>query len=112
MAVKPVLKMGDPRLLQKAEPVTELHTVAFKELLTDLFDTMEAEGGVGIAAPQIGVGLQVVVFGFEANERYPDAEAVPKTILINPIITPEHEEVELGFEGCLSVPGLRGEVTR
>ena len=112
MAVKPVLKMGDPRLLQKAEPVTELHTVAFKELLTDLFDTMEAEGGVGIAAPQIGVGLQVVVFGFEANERYPDAEAVPKTILINPIITPEHEEVELGFEGCLSVPGLRGEVPR
>jgi len=112
MAVKPVLKMGDPRLLQKAVRVTEFHTVELAELLTDLFDTMEAEGGVGIAAPQIGVGLQVVVFGFEANERYPDAEAVPRTILINPIIVPENEEEEFGFEGCLSVPGLRGEVPR
>ena len=111
MAVRPILRMGDARLLELAKPVADPSAPAVGELITDMFDTMAAAGGVGLAAPQIGVGLQVVIFGFENSERYPDAEAVPQTILINPVVTPLSEE-ELGWEGCLSVPGLRGEVPR
>ena len=112
MAIKKILKMGDPRLLQTAEPVTDFAGPALAELMADLFDTMAAAGGVGLAAPQIGVGLQVVIFGFGRSERYPDAEPVPETILVNPVITPLGEEEEEGWEGCLSVPGLRGWVPR
>lgn len=112
MPVKPILRMGDPRLLEIALPVMEFRTPALLALLTDMFDTMDAAGGVGLAAPQIGVGLQVVVFGFDKSERYPQAEAVPQTILINPVITPVSADEELGWEGCLSVPGMRGEVPR
>jgi peptide deformylase len=112
MAVKKLLRMGDPRLLEIARPVRDFATPALEELIEDMFDTMAAAGGVGLAAPQIGVGLQVVIFGFEKNERYPDAEAVPQTVLINPTITPLSDDEELDWEGCLSVPGLRGEVPR
>ncbi|MCL2635693.1 MAG: peptide deformylase [Betaproteobacteria bacterium] len=112
MAVRSILRMGDPRLLESARPVADFATPALAELIADMFDTMAAMDGVGLAAPQIGVGLQLVVFGFEHNERYPAAEAVPRTILVNPLITPLTSEEELGWEGCLSVPGLRGEVPR
>jgi peptide deformylase len=112
MAVKTLLRMGDPRLLEIARPVTRFDTPELHALIADMFDTMAAAGGVGLAAPQIGVGLQVVIFGFEKSERYPDAEAVPQTILINPQITPLGADEELDWEGCLSVPGLRGEVPR
>lgn len=112
MAVRSILRMGDPRLLETARPVVDFTTPALAELIADMFDTMAAAGGVGLAAPQIGVGLQVVIFGFAKSERYPDAEAVPETILINPIITPLSADEEAGWEGCLSVPGLRGEVPR
>lgn len=112
MSIRPVLKMGEPLLLATAEPVTQFDTPELHALIVDLFDTMIATNGVGIAAPQIGVSLQVVVFGFEQNERYPDADAVPQTILLNPVITPLDEEMESGWEGCLSVPGLRGVVPR
>jgi peptide deformylase len=111
MTIRTILKMGDSRLIRPAEPVLDFSTPALAELVIDLFDTMAAAGGVGLAAPQIGVGLQVVVFGFERTERYPDAEHVPETILVNPIITPQGDEEE-GWEGCLSVPGLRGWVPR
>jgi peptide deformylase len=104
--------MGDPRLLETARPVAEFGTAELDELIRDMFDTMADAGGVGLAAPQIGVGLQVVIFGFDTSERYPEAEPVPMTILLNPVVTPLSEEEELGFEGCLSVPGLRGEVPR
>ena len=104
--------MGDPRLLQVAEPVADLSDPSLRELICDLFETMEAAGGVGLAAPQIGVSRQVVIFGFEKSARYPDAEPVPRTILINPVIEPLGDEEELGWEGCLSVPGLRGKVPR
>lgn len=112
MAVKSILRMGDPRLLEKSQPVTNITDPAIRGLIQDMFDTMEAAGGVGLAAPQIGVGLQVVIFGFNKSERYPDAPPVPQTILINPVITPLSDEEELGWEGCLSVPGMRGEVQR
>nr|MBL8411022.1 peptide deformylase [Dechloromonas sp.] len=112
MAVRSILRMGDPRLLEIARPVVDFATPALAELIDDMFDTMAAAGGVGLAAPQIGVGLQVVIFGFAKSERYPDAEAVPETILINPVITPLAADEEPGWEGCLSVPGLRGEVPR
>ena len=112
MAVKTLLRMGDPRLLETAQPVADFATPALEALIDALFETMAAAGGVGLAAPQIGVGLQVVIFGFEKSERYPDAEAVPATILINPVITPLSAEEDLAWEGCLSVPGLRGEVPR
>lgn len=112
MAVRSILRMGDPRLLETARPVVDFTTPALAELIADMFDTMAAAGGVGLAAPQIGVGLQVVIFGFAKSERYPDAEAVPETILINPVITPLSADEEAGWEGCLSVPGLRGEVPR
>jgi peptide deformylase len=104
--------MGDPRLLEMALPVKNFSTNALKVLVDDMFDTMDAAGGVGLAAPQIGVGLQVVIFGFEQNERYPDAESVPQTILINPLITPLSNDEALDWEGCLSLPGMRGEVPR
>ena len=112
MTIRNILRMGDSRLLETAQPVRDFATPALHELIADMFDTMRAAGGVGLAAPQIGVGLQLVIFGFEASARYPDAAAVPQTILINPRITPLGEEEALGWEGCLSVPGLRGEVPR
>ena len=112
MAVREILKMGDPRLLRVAEPVTEFNTPELHALIADMFDTMHAANGVGLAAPQIGVNLQLVIFGFSRNERYPDAPAVPQTVLLNPVLTPLSGEMEDGWEGCLSVPGLRGVVPR
>lgn len=113
MTVREILKMGDPRLLRVAQPVTNFDTDALHLLVTDLLDTMRAANGAGLAAPQIGVDLQVVIFGsFESNPRYPDRPLVPPTVLINPTITPMGEEEESDWEGCLSVPGLRGVVPR
>lgn len=112
MAVREILKMGDPRLLRVAQPVREFGTPDLQALIADLFDTMEAANGAGLAAPQIGVDLQVVIFGFDRNERYPDAPPVPKTVLLNPVITLLDDAMEEGWEGCLSVPGLRGVVPR
>lgn len=112
MAIRTILKMGDPRLLQPAEAVTGLDTPELHALIADMFDTMADAGGVGLAAPQIGVGLRVVIFGFEHSARYPDAPPVPLTVLVNPIITPLDDTEEHGWEGCLSVPGLRGWVPR
>ena len=113
MSVQPILKMGDPRLLRVAEPVTRFDTPDLHALLHDMHETMAAANGAGLAAPQIGVNLQVVIFGTDApNPRYPDAPLVPKTVLINPVITPLDDTVEEGWEGCLSVPGLRGVVPR
>jgi peptide deformylase len=108
MTVRNILRMGDPLLLQRAAEVKSFGTPELQELLADMFDTMHAAGGVGLAAPQIGESLRVVVFGFEQSERYPDAPAVPRTILVNPVLTPLGEEQEEVWEGCLSVPGLRG----
>ena len=112
--IREILKMGDPRLLRVAPPVptTLFGTGELNNLITDLFETMEAADGVGLAAPQIGVDLQLVVFGFEHSERYPDEPEVPRTILLNPLIKPLSNEMEPGWEGCLSVPGLRGVVNR
>jgi peptide deformylase len=104
--------MGDPRLLLRAAELKKFGTAALDELLRDMFDTMHAAGGVGLAAPQIGESLRVVIFGFESCERYPEAPAVPQTVLINPVLTPVGSEEEEGWEGCLSVPGLRGWVPR
>lgn len=112
MAVREILKMGDPRLLRQAEPVTAFDTPELHALIADMFDTMHAANGAGLAAPQIGVNLQLVIFGFANNERYPEAPAVPETVLLNPVITPLSDEMEDGWEGCLSVPGLRGVVPR
>ena len=112
MAVRDVLRMGDPRLLERASPVEKFGTPELLALLADMQDTMTALDGAGLAAPQIGVGLQVVIFGIEHNPRYPDAEVVPHTVLINPALTPLDAEMEDGWEGCLSVPGLRGMVPR
>jgi len=112
MAVREILKMGDPRLLRVAQPVREFGTRELRVLIDDMFDTMAAARGVGLAAPQIGEDLQLVIFGFEHNERYPDAPTVPMTVLLNPSITPLSDEMEEGWEGCLSVPGLRGAVPR
>ncbi len=117
MAVREILKMGDPRLLRLAPPVTAFGTPELRALVQDMFDTMAAAQGAGLAAPQIGVDLQLVIFGFDRNERYPEAPAVPKTVLLNPVITPLPESDDLpaeeeGWEGCLSVPGLRGVVPR
>ncbi|WP_028622990.1 peptide deformylase [Pseudomonas sp. Ant30-3] len=112
--IREILKMGDERLLRIASPVPVemFDSPELWELIDDMFQTMESVGGVGLAAPQIGVDLQLVIFGFEHSDRYPEAEAVPQTILINPLITPLSAAVEEGFEGCLSVPGLRGAVDR
>ena len=112
MAVRPVLRMGDPRLLERAREVERFRTPELDELLRDMHDTMEALNGAGLAAPQIAVPLRVVVFGLKSNPRYPDAEAVPYTVLINPVVTALGEEKEEGWEGCLSVPGMRGLVPR
>jgi peptide deformylase len=113
MAVREILKMGDPRLLRKAQYVREFGTPGLKALIADMQDTMQAASGAGLAAPQIGVDLQLVIFGTDApNPRYPDAPVVPRTVLVNPEITPLSGEEEEGWEGCLSVPGLRGMVPR
>jgi peptide deformylase len=110
--IREILRMGDPRLLRVSEPVTRFNTPELRELLNDMFETMHAADGAGLAAPQIGVGLRIVVFGFESNARYPEAAAVPETILINPVIEPLGDAMQDGWEGCLSVPGLRGLVPR
>jgi len=112
MAVREILKMGDARLLRIAEPVREFGTRELRELVADMFDTMKAANGAGLAAPQIGVNLQLVIFGFDHNERYPEAPPVPMTVLLNPVIEPLSGEQVEGWEGCLSVPGLRGVVPR
>jgi len=112
MAVREILKMGDERLLRVAQPVREFGTPALRALVADMFDTMAAARGAGLAAPQIGVDLQLVIFGFEKSERYPDAPPVPPTVLVNPLVTPLTDEMVEGWEGCLSVPGLRGVVPR
>ena len=112
MAIKTVLRMGDARLWQRSEPVGRFDTPELHQLLADMRDTMHALNGAGLAAPQIGVGLRVVIFGVQRNERYPDAEGVPDTVLINPLINPLGNSMEEGWEGCLSVPGLRGMVPR
>jgi peptide deformylase len=113
MPIQPILKMGDPRLLRVAQPVKQFNTPELRDLLIDLQDTMQAANGAGLAAPQIGVDLQVVIFGSgEFNPRYPDAPVVPRTVLINPVLTPLSEDEEEGWEGCLSVPGMRGVVPR
>lgn len=112
--IRDILKMGDERLLRIAPPVPEalFGTQELDLLIADMFETMEHVGGVGLAAPQIGIDLQLVIFGFERSERYPDAEPVPQTVLLNPLITPLSPTLEEGWEGCLSVPGLRGVVER
>ena len=112
MAVRTVRKMGDSVLLQRAAEVDQFDTPELHALIQDMHDTMEAMDGAGIAAPQIGVSLRVVIFGVGKNPRYPDAEQVPYTVLINPKLTPLGSEMEDGWEGCLSVPGLRGIVPR
>ena len=112
MTIRKVLRMGDARLWQRSEPVSHFDTQQLHALLADMRDTMQAMNGAGLAAPQIGVGLRVVIFGVQANSRYPDAESVPETVLINPLITPLGGEIEEDWEGCLSVPGLRGMVPR
>ena len=112
MTIRQVLKMGDPRLLRVSEPVQDFKSQALKDLIEDMRDTMHSLNGAGLAAPQIGVNLRVVIFGVKKTPRYPDAEEVPYTILINPILTFIEEEMEEGWEGCLSVPGMRGLVSR
>lgn len=110
--IKDVVRMGDPRLLEVSKKVTQFDTPELHALLADMHETMEALDGAGIAAPQIGVNLQVSIFGVTRNPRYPDAEEVPYTVLINPVLTPLSDEMEEGWEGCLSVPGMRGLVPR
>jgi peptide deformylase len=113
MTVREILKMGDPRLLRIAPVVTEFDTDELHLLITDMLDTMHAASGAGLAAPQIGVDVQLVIFGTDAvNPRYPDAPVVPRTVLINPVISALDTEIETGWEGCLSVPGMRGAVPR
>jgi peptide deformylase len=110
--IREVLKMGDLRLLEKSQPVEAFGTPQLRELIADMRDTMAHLSGAGLAAPQIGVPLRVVIFGVTRNPRYPDAEEVPDTVLVNPLITPRDEEMEEDWEGCLSVPGMRGVVPR
>ena len=112
MTVREILKMGDPRLLRVAKPVEQFDTPEMRELIADMFETMKDANGAGLAAPQIGVNLRVVIFGVRANPRYPGVEEVPDTVLINPVLTPLDTALEEGWEGCLSVPGLRGVVPR
>ncbi len=107
-----ILKMGDARLLRVADPVLQLDTPEMQTLIVDMFETMAAANGAGLAAPQIGVNLQLVIFGFKTNPRYPDAPGVPETVLFNPVLTPLSEEMDEAWEGCLSVPGMRGLVPR
>lgn len=110
--IREILKMGDPRLLRIAQPVDHFDTPELHALIADMFETMHAANGAGLAAPQIGVDQQVVIFGFGHNERYTEAPSVPETVLINPTITPISHDTEQGWEGCLSVPGMRGMVGR
>jgi len=114
--IREILRMGDPRLLRVSEPVRDFEADGIKDLLVDMFDTMRAANGAGLAAPQIGVPLRVVIFGSDdpaaRNPRYPDADPIPSTVLINPVLTALSDEMEEGWEGCLSVPGLRGVVPR
>ena len=113
MTARNILKMGDPRLLRVAQPVTDFDSDALHLLITDMLDTMRAANGAGLAAPQIGVDLQLVIFGSsDFNPLYPDRPVVPQTVLINPVITPLGTTEEEDWEGCLSVPGLRGVVPR
>lgn len=112
MAIREILKMGDPRLLKVAQPVKTFDTPELHALIQDLKDTMAHAQGAGLAAPQIGMDLAVVIFGFGRSQRYPDAPPVPETVLVNPVITVLSDEEESGWEGCLSVPGLRGVVPR
>jgi peptide deformylase len=113
MTVHSILKMGDERLLRVAKPIEKFDTPELHQLIADMFETMKAANGAGLAAPQIGVDLQLVIFGTDApNPRYPDAPPVPRTVLLNPQVTPLSDEEEEGWEGCLSVPGLRGVVPR
>lgn len=112
MAVREILKMGDPRLLRIAQPVKDFDTPELLALIADMFETMHAVNGAGLAAPQIGADLALVIYGFKKNDRYPDAPPVPETVLINPTITPLSADEEEGWEGCLSVPGMRGVVPR
>jgi peptide deformylase len=112
MAVREILKMGDARLLRVAQPVRAFGTAELAALVDDMHETMVAANGAGLAAPQIGVDLQLVIFGFEHNQRYPDAPPLPLTVLLNPQITALSEDEVDGWEGCLSVPGLRGLVPR
>lgn len=113
MTVREILKMGDARLLRVAQPVRQFNTPELRELIADMQDTMKAANGAGLAAPQIGVDLQLVIFGTDApNPRYPEAPPVPRTVLVNPVIVPLADDEEEGWEGCLSVPGLRGVVPR
>jgi peptide deformylase len=110
--IREVLRMGDARLIRRAREVDRFDTRDLHALVGDLFDTMKAMEGAGLAAPQIGVDLRVVIFGFNASPRYPDAPPIPETVLVNPVLTPLSDEMEDGWEGCLSVPGLRGVVPR
>ena len=110
--IRPVLRMGDPRLWQKARAVENFATPELQALVADMEEAMRDLDGAGLAAPQIGVDLQLVIFGVAGNPRYPDAEEVPWTVLINPVLTPLSAEIDEGWEGCLSVPGLRGWVPR
>jgi peptide deformylase len=112
MAIRPVLRMGDPRLLEPSRPVERFDMPELHALIADMEETMKALNGAGLAAPQIGVGLQVTIFGVDYNPRYPEAEPVPYTVLINPVLEPIGAEMEEGWEGCLSVPGMRGLVPR
>lgn len=110
--IRPVLRMGDQRLLEVTRPVTAFDTPELRKLITDMRDTMAHLNGAGLAAPQIGVPLRVVIFGVQQNSRYPDAEDVPETVLINPVLSPIGDQEDDGWEGCLSVPGMRGVVPR
>ncbi len=112
MAVRPILRIGDPRLREVSETVTTFDSPELNGLVADMFDTMAAADGAGLAAPQIGVLLRVMIFGVDANPRYPDAEAVPTTVLVNPTFEVIDETLVGGWEGCLSVPGMRGYVPR
>ena len=112
MTIREILKMGDPRLLHVAQPILAFNTAELMSLISDMFETMHAVNGAGLAAPQIGVNLALVIFGFASNQRYPDAPPVPQTVLINPQIEPLGDIEEEDWEGCLSVPGLRGVVPR
>jgi peptide deformylase len=112
MTIHTILRMGDPRLLRVAQPVQRFATSELRTLVADLFETMRAVNGAGLAAPQIGVDLQLVIFGFNHNDRYPEAPPVPETVLVNPVVEPIGADEEEGWEGCLSVPGMRGVVPR
>jgi peptide deformylase len=110
--IRDILKMGDPRLLRVARPIEDIHDPALRTIIADMYETMHAANGVGLAAPQIGVDLRLMIFGFEANPRYPDESPVPVTTLLNPWLDVLTDQTEDGWEGCLSVPGMRGVVPR